>query len=542
MVYYNQTEGERKMNANITKIGVAVRTTLAALAVTACVGTAMADVSVGLSVGVGVGGGVAVGTGVGVGGGVAVGTGMELDFGTCHRELSPYGMWTTTAECGDVWVPAGMPAGWHPYSYGQWVYTDVGWYWQSNYTWGWLPFHYGRWYRHPDYGWCWVPGYVWAPAWVTWYYTDAYVGWAPIPACGAGVAFAVAPCDWFFVGCGSFMVGNLWACSVPGYCVGPTVCASYTVINNYYFIGDHYHCGTRRCGWYGPAPRVIEQHVHHKLEPFTIASTDIRTRNGKVGERRLEIYRPGATRQLVQREIPERILTKVERTATSEPGRSVGTPRIVASPTGQGKVELPKGGDSGRTVNDPKIGASGRVVHPQPTETEKEKHGTTATPRVFEPAKPIGETRPVGTQPVGTPRVIEPAKPIGGTRPVGTQPVGTPRVIEPAKPFNETRPVGTQPVVRPLFIEKPTEPHTANPTRTINDPRTATPVPAAPVRTIGQPAKVATPPPAAAQPVTPRANPSSSVARPTGPASPNGLAPVSDNGAGDGTVNDRRSR
>ena len=137
------------MKANITKIGVAVRSALAALAVAACAGSVAADVGVNVGVGVGSGGGVGVGVGVGGGG---VGVGVNLDFGTCQRELSPYGSWAASAEYGNVWVPSGMPPDWHPYSYGQWVYTDAGWYWQSNYSWGWLPFHYGRWQRSPEYG------------------------------------------------------------------------------------------------------------------------------------------------------------------------------------------------------------------------------------------------------------------------------------------------------------------------------------------------------------------------------------------------------
>src|SRR5689334_4879753 len=40
---------------------------------------------------------------------------------------------------------------------------------------------YGTWYNDSDYGWVWVPGYTWGPAWVTWQYTDDYVGWAPLP-------------------------------------------------------------------------------------------------------------------------------------------------------------------------------------------------------------------------------------------------------------------------------------------------------------------------------------------------------------------------
>jgi hypothetical protein len=64
---------------------------------------------------------------------------------------------------------------------GQWLYTDYGWTWASNDPWGDIPYHYGTWAWVPPYGWVWVPGTVWAPAWVTWAYTDDYIGWAPVP-------------------------------------------------------------------------------------------------------------------------------------------------------------------------------------------------------------------------------------------------------------------------------------------------------------------------------------------------------------------------
>ena len=72
--------------------------------------------------------------------------------------------------------------GWRPYSQGgRWIYSDVGWYWNSYYSWGWAPFHYGRWHRSILHGWCWVPGYTWSPAWVMWRSNDHYAGWAPLP-------------------------------------------------------------------------------------------------------------------------------------------------------------------------------------------------------------------------------------------------------------------------------------------------------------------------------------------------------------------------
>ena len=39
---------------------------------------------------------------------------------------------------------------WRPYyDMGQWVQTDNGLFWQSDYTWGDIPFHYGRWVLNP---------------------------------------------------------------------------------------------------------------------------------------------------------------------------------------------------------------------------------------------------------------------------------------------------------------------------------------------------------------------------------------------------------
>ena len=70
---------------------------------------------------------------------------------------------------------------WQPYcDRGRWVYTDCGWYWNSDYAWG-ATFHYGRWFQAANVGWCWYPDTVWAPSWVTWRYSDSYCGWAPLP-------------------------------------------------------------------------------------------------------------------------------------------------------------------------------------------------------------------------------------------------------------------------------------------------------------------------------------------------------------------------
>jgi uncharacterized membrane protein YgcG len=105
-----------------------------------------------------------------------------------YSSLAPYGSWMDVDGYGLCWRPtvAVVDPYWRPYSHrGRWMWTDCGWYWYSDYSWGWAPFHYGRWCSYPQLGWIWVPGTVWAPSWVTWRYTDGYCGWAPLPpGCG----------------------------------------------------------------------------------------------------------------------------------------------------------------------------------------------------------------------------------------------------------------------------------------------------------------------------------------------------------------------
>jgi hypothetical protein len=105
---------------------------------------------------------------------------VSLRIGTFYDELTPYGEWVD-CRYGECWVPRGVGAGWQPYSNGEWIYTRYGWTWVSSDPWGADPYHYGTWDFVDRYGWVWVPGTIWAPAWVTWSYSDAYVGWAPMP-------------------------------------------------------------------------------------------------------------------------------------------------------------------------------------------------------------------------------------------------------------------------------------------------------------------------------------------------------------------------
>jgi hypothetical protein len=101
-----------------------------------------------------------------------------------HDTLAPYGTWLDVDGYGECWQPtvAAVNSDWCPYAdRGHWSYTDCGWYWASDYTWGWAPFHYGRWFQHASLGWCWVPGRVWSSAWVCWRQGTDVCGWAPLP-------------------------------------------------------------------------------------------------------------------------------------------------------------------------------------------------------------------------------------------------------------------------------------------------------------------------------------------------------------------------
>jgi hypothetical protein len=99
-------------------------------------------------------------------------------------DLNMYGTWISIYPYGHVWRPS-VVAGWRPFSYGHWVYSDVGWTWVSYEPFGWIVYHYGSWYWSEEDQWVWVPGYGgWSPATVDWMQYGDYVCWAPLAARG----------------------------------------------------------------------------------------------------------------------------------------------------------------------------------------------------------------------------------------------------------------------------------------------------------------------------------------------------------------------
>ena len=230
----------------------------------------------------------------------------EVSYQNFYDALSPYGEWINNPEYGYVWMPNVGPD-FRPYaSNGNWVYTDEGWTWASNYSWGWAPFHYGRWFYEDGYGWMWIPGNEWAPAWVSWRRSPDYYGWAPL---GPSVTVAVA------VGGGYNPPPHYW-CFVPQqYVTSPhvtnyyvsqqqnvtiinntTVIRNTTVVNNTYnntTVVNNNVSNTRvtvnnYAG--GPDPGEVSRVTGTPLRPVPVRESNTPGANG--GGAALAIYRP----------------------------------------------------------------------------------------------------------------------------------------------------------------------------------------------------------------------------------------------------------
>ena len=117
-----------------------------------------------------------------------------------YEPLAAHGTWIEVGTYGRCWRPAHVAVEWRPYCYGHWVWTDCGWYWESDEPWGWSCYHYGSWTYDTGFGWVWVPGIEWAPAWVSWRVGGGYCGWAPLPPHGV----VIAPRSFVFVEAGHF--------------------------------------------------------------------------------------------------------------------------------------------------------------------------------------------------------------------------------------------------------------------------------------------------------------------------------------------------
>jgi hypothetical protein len=216
--------------------------------------------------------------------------------------LAPYGDWVQSSSHGTAWRPR-VAAGWRPYYYGRWEWTNEGWLWVSTEPFGWATFHYGRWAW--DSGWLWVPGYQWAPAWVSWRYGADAVGWAPLaPGLSLYVSnYAFIDAWWTFVPsvrfCGSPVWGIAYAPHESRRFYGVTTPAPPRP-RPQGGVGPGYRSGGpgRAPGgghptpaWGGPSPRFIEERSGRPVTASRIVPEArpgaVRGRSGEIG-----VYRP----------------------------------------------------------------------------------------------------------------------------------------------------------------------------------------------------------------------------------------------------------
>jgi len=321
-----------------------------------------------------------------------------------YDSLSPYGTWVEIEGYGRCWQPTVVVVNrdWRPYrDGGRWVYTDAGWYWLSDYSWGATAFHYGRWFTHPRWGWCWWPDTVWASSWVSWRYSGDYCGWAPIPphyGYHSGVGFtyygrAVSASFSFGLGWTSFNYvpwRNVCDPRPRRHCA-PTaqireIHSSTTVINNYGSGRNNIVLNN------GVTPARVRELSRHEIKPIRLQEEQREIRNGN--GRREQISPDGRT-LTVSRPPLEDHRGNGRRDRETSP-RPVGAPvaNLNTSPSAPSATTSPRARDNEsapRSRNQLERGEQG---------SRGGRNLTTAP--VTTPSKTISDT------PSGQPRMIEP--------------------------------------------------------------------------------------------------------------------------------------
>ncbi|MBX3746612.1 MAG: hypothetical protein KF833_14985 [Verrucomicrobiae bacterium] len=445
-----------------------------------------------------------------------------------YSQLAPYGTWYQVPSHGWVWQPSVVVVNpvWVPYRHGgRWIWTDYGWYWASDYSWGWAPFHYGRWYSQPGLGWCWVPGTVWGPSWVTWRYSSGHVGWAPLPpACGwssgvgltwhgsrisVGFGFGLAYSHYTFVPTSRFCYRNVGHHAVPATQV-TTVYENSTVINNV-IVGNNNTIVNQGVG-YSKIASVVPDVPKARVETLPReASRPLRVdRLDRSGESPV-IYKPapvdrGEGRPATLAAEVRPTLSSPARSGASFASGSPRTPQITATPVATRPVATP--GRPAPTSSSPTPAGSipQRQVLGSPT---------SGAPN---PRAPITTTRPstVPNRPAPTSQQ-DPVAVMGPSRQTTPVPLGDPSRnlpshLQPAAPQPVSPPKPVTPSTRPSpSMGTPTQVHPPAPQHSVPRPVQTLPAPAAPSgRTFTPtprqpsvfPTPPATPPSAVRQPVT----------------------------------------
>ncbi len=234
----------------------------------------------------------------------------EVNYSYFYGSLAPYGTWFDVPGYGSCWRPtcATWNDSWRPYGdCGRWLWSNQGWYWYSDYSWGWAPFHYGRWCRPSGYGWCWVPDTCWGPSWVSWRYSPSYCGWAPLPpaACyttgfgfsyhsasvGIGFEFGLGAADYCYLPTGRFCDRRPCDYFLP-YHQNHVVHKDTTVVNNY-IIGNNNTIVNNGVG-FNRIARVTRGDIRQVALHDTTSLKSLGTRHDRLEAdgKTLSVYRP----------------------------------------------------------------------------------------------------------------------------------------------------------------------------------------------------------------------------------------------------------
>lgn len=322
----------------------------------------------------------------------------NVTYNYFYDTLSPYGSWIEIDGYGRCWQPTVVVVnrGWQPYGdRGRWLYTDAGWYWNSDYSWGATTFHYGRWFNHARWGWCWWPDTVWGPSWVSWRYNNDYCGWAPLPpaayyrpgfgfsyynhSVGFSFGFGLGASCYNFVPWGHFSGSRPWHHRASGTHV-TQIYNNTTVINNI-VTGNNNTIINR-----GVPIDHVRRHAGTEIRQVAIRET----RNADHGTRGERLERDGRTLVVHRPNIPQSAGDTTASPRLLRDSQTVRTPTAGAGAAAQ--VETPRSRGSDRvartqpgtppTVSPPRL-AEGRTATQSPSVVSG---NTRATPPQVNPS------------------------------------------------------------------------------------------------------------------------------------------------------------
>ena len=434
-----------------------------------------------------------------------------------YSSLAPYGTWMNDSELGWCWQPqvAVFRSDWRPYGdRGRWLHSDVGWYWQSDYSWGWAPFHYGRWTQHHRMGWLWTPDSVWGPAWVSWRYNDGFCGWAPLPhqarfrsghgfnyrgsSVAIGFDFGLGWNQFTFIAADRFVDNNPYSHFLPADRV-QRVYQQTTVINNYTTINNTVINN-------GIPASHIPAVARQEVRKVSVQEWNPATQTHVAPDR---VQQSGATPVIYRPQTPK-AMSQAAENPNSRAHTELAKRAIV---TTEQRLAIPA---SGITTTGQRLGtpASSITTTPQRPLVTPAPGGTTTGQRLGTPASGITTTgQSLGT-PAGT-ITTTPQRPLVTPAPSATVESFHPatKAVAPTVRVNPplSAPTGAATTVRPF--DQPTSPRTVVSPRAAPTPGLQNPNPVTP-RSESPRLPIYTPQPTLPNPTTPTA-PRSESPRPT---------------------------